>query len=129
MSPDRLTALKKVVKSMEKGVRENQLSLVIDSNLEFHKLIVRICNNNVLAQTLNRLWDTIRMWSTANVGNRPWIGNAVKEHKKIIEALEKRDGLFVEKLIQDHVIHAGNIFTSADSNLGGKEKEKIPHKG
>jgi len=120
MGSDHLGALKKIVKNMEKGIRENQFALVVESNLEFHKLIVRICDNHVLAQTLNRLWDTIRMLSTASLGNKFWIGNAVKEHKRIINAFERKDGSFVEKLIRDHVIHAGKIFISAESKPGEK---------
>jgi DNA-binding GntR family transcriptional regulator len=121
MNPDHLQELKRVVRDMEKGIRENQLSRIIDSNLEFHKLIVRISNNKALTQTLNRLWDTVRMLSSASLEDRYWMGSAVKEHKKIIEAFEKKDGLYVEKLIRDHVIHAGKIFISA---MEGESTEK-----
>jgi len=111
---DHIESLRRIVKNMAKGGREGQLDLVIKSNLEFHKLIVDICDNNVLAQTLNRLWDTIRMLSIASLGNRSWIPNAVKEHKNIVEALERKDGLIVEKLIRDHVSHACKIFTVSE---------------
>ena len=122
MNRSHIKALRKVVKDMGKGIRENKLTLIIESNLEFHKLIVQISDNKVLNQTLNRLWDTVRMLSTASLGDRFWIGSAIKEHEKIIEAFEKKDGLFVEKLIRDHVIHAGDIFISALSGLAEEKK-------
>jgi DNA-binding GntR family transcriptional regulator len=61
------------------------------------------------------------MLSSASLEDRYWMGSAVKEHKKIIEAFEKKDGLYVEKLIRDHVIHAGKIFISA---MEGESTEK-----
>jgi DNA-binding GntR family transcriptional regulator len=107
MNPGHIAELKKIVRNMEKGRRDHQIDLVIKSNLEFHRLIVEVCRNNVLAQTLNRLWDTVRMLSMSSLGNRGWIPNAVRQHKEIIAALEKNEALSVERLIRDHVIHAG----------------------
>ncbi len=122
MNVEHIEGLRGVVKKMERGTKENRLDLAIESNLEFHKLIVEICNNNVLAQTLERLWDMVRMMSMTNLEDKFWVRRSVNEHRRIVDALEKKDGLFVEKLIRDHVLHAGKIFTSTEFRVGREKR-------
>ena len=118
-----IESLKKIEKKMRKGAREKELSLAIKSNLEFHKLVVDICSINVLSETLKRFWDTVRIMSMTNLDNSTWIHTSIKEHKEIIDALEKRDGSAAERLMRNHVIHAGKIFTHASSQ-GEKQGKK-----
>jgi DNA-binding GntR family transcriptional regulator len=131
MNRGHIESLKKIEKNMGKGAKENQLTLAIKSNLEFHKLIVDVCNINILTETLKRFWDTVRMMSRTNLDDRSWIETSMKEHQEIIDALEKKDGLAAERLIRDHVIHAGRIFTSSGSEAGkqGKENSTRAEKG
>jgi DNA-binding GntR family transcriptional regulator len=110
-----IESLKKIERMMRQGAREKQLSLAIKSNLEFHKLIVDICNVTVLSETLKRFWDTVRIMSTTNLDDSSWVNTSIKEHKEIIDALEKKNGPAVERLIRSHVIHAGKIFTHTGS--------------
>ena len=132
MNRGHIESLKKIEKTMGRGAKENQLALAIKSNLEFHKLIVDICDVNVLTETLKRFWDTVRMMSMTNLDDRTWIQTSMKEHQKIIDALERKDGPATERLIRNHVIHAGRIFTSGGSpgeeqglkNTARVEKEK-----
>jgi DNA-binding GntR family transcriptional regulator len=128
MNRGHIESLKKIEKNMGKGAKENQLTLAIKSNLEFHKLIVDVCDINILTETLKRFWDTVRMMSRTNLDDSSWIQTSMKEHQKIIDALEKKDGLAAERLIRDHVIHAGRIFTSAGSEAG-KENSTRAEKG
>jgi DNA-binding GntR family transcriptional regulator len=117
-----IESLKKIERMMRQGAKEKQLSLSIKSNLEFHKLIVDICNINVLSETLKRFWDTVRMMSMTNLDDTSWIHTSIKEHKEIIDALEKKNGSAAERLIRKHVIHAGKIFTGTGSPVVKQEK-------
>jgi DNA-binding GntR family transcriptional regulator len=110
-----IESLKKIERTMKQGARERQLSLSIKSNLEFHKLIVDICDINVLSEILKRLWDTVRIMSMTTLDDRTWIRTSMEEHKEIIDALGKKRGSTVERLIRNHVIHAGKIFTHTGS--------------
>jgi len=114
VKPQDLRELKNAVQKMEEGIKKNQITWVVDSNLEFHQLIVRMSGNHILTQTLNRLWDTIQIWSVRSLSNRAWTLRSVREHKKIIEALEKGDGDTAEKLIRDHIEHASDVFLGKD---------------
>ena len=49
-----------------------------------------------------------------NLDDSSWINTSIKEHKEIIDALEKKNGSAVERLMRNHVIHAGKIFTHAE---------------
>lgn len=102
--------LKAAIKRMEAGIGRNQIKMVIDSNLEFHQRIVQIGHNSILTQTLNRLWDTIQIWSARSLENRSWTQKSVKEHKEIINALENGDGEMAENLVRNHIEHAWGIF-------------------
>lgn len=112
-----IESLKKIERMMRRGAKEKQLSLSIKSNLEFHKLIVDICDIGVLSETLKRFWDTVRMMSMTNLDDRSWIHMSIKEHKEIIDALEKKNGAAAERLIRKHVVHAGKIFTGTGSPM------------
>ena len=118
-----IESLKKIERKMGKGAKEKQLALAIQSNLEFHKSIVDICDVKVLTETLKRFWDTVRMMSTTNLDDKSWSQTSLKEHQEIIDALEKKDGLAAERLIRDHVIHAGKIFTSAGSQADDQSRK------
>jgi DNA-binding GntR family transcriptional regulator len=110
IDPHHVRDLKGAIKRMETGIERNEIKMVIDSNLEFHQLIVQIGHNSILTQTLNRLWDTIQIWSARSLENRYWTRKSVKEHKEIISALEKGDGEMAEKLVRNHIEHAWGIF-------------------
>jgi DNA-binding GntR family transcriptional regulator len=118
-----IESLKKIERRMGKGAKEKKLALAIQSNLEFHKSIVDICDVKVLTETLKRFWDTVRMMSTTNLDDISWSQTSLKEHQEIIDALEKKDGLAAERLIRDHVIHAGKIFASAGSQADDQSKK------
>ncbi|HBB18113.1 MAG TPA: hypothetical protein DCZ97_14355 [Syntrophus sp. (in: bacteria)] len=118
-----IESLKKIERMMKRGAKEKQLSLSIKSNLEFHKLIVDICDISVLSETLKRFWDTVRMMSMANLDDNSWIHTSIKEHKEIIDALEKKNGSAAERLIRKHVIHAGKIFTHTGSRAEKQGKK------
>ncbi|MHB8908593.1 MAG: GntR family transcriptional regulator [Syntrophales bacterium] len=126
MNRSHIESLKKIEKTMGRGATENELALAIKSNLEFHKLIVDICDVNVLTETLKRFWDTVRMMSMTNLDDRTWIQRSMKEHQKIIDSLERKDGPAAERLIRNHVIHAGRIFTAAGSPVKVQGKKKSP---
>ena len=118
-----IESLKKIERKMRQGAKGKELSLAIKSNLEFHKSVVDICNIDVLSETLKRFWDTVRIMSSTNLDNSSWIKTSIKEHKEIIEALEKKDGSAVEQLMRDHVIHAGKIFSHARSQAEKQGKD------
>jgi DNA-binding GntR family transcriptional regulator len=118
-----IESLKKIEKKMRQGAKEKELSLAIKSNLEFHKLVVDICSINILSETLKRFWDTVRIMSMTNLDDSTWINTSMKEHKEIIDALEKKNGAAVERLMRNHVIHAGKIFTRT-SSPGEKQGKK-----
>lgn len=117
-----IKSLKEIERKMSQGAKEKQLSLSIKSNLEFHKLIVDICDIQILSETLKRFWDTVLMMSMTNMDDRSWIHTSIKEHKDIVDALEKKNGAATERLIRKHVIHAGKIFTDTGSPLEKQEK-------
>ena len=125
--------LKKTEQMMGQGAKEKQLSLSIKSNLEFHKMIVDICDVNVLSETLKRFWDTVRIMSSTTLDDSAWIKTSIKEHREIIGALEKKKASVVERLIRNHVIHAGKIFTGAahprEKQLRKKESTQSGFKG
>ncbi len=108
--------MKSAIERMETGIQRNQIKMVIEANLEFHQLIVQIGHNTILTQTLNRLWDTIQIWSARSLENRSWTRKSIKEHKEIIHAMESRNGELAEKLVRSHIEHAGDIF--GDSSVG-----------
>ncbi|MFQ6111631.1 MAG: FCD domain-containing protein, partial [Nitrospinota bacterium] len=69
----------------------------------FHKLLVRTSGNERLISIMNGLFDQIKLMQLKSVtlsgpGDRP-----LREHRAIIESLERHDPDLAEKLTREHI--------------------------
>lgn len=97
-----LQNLTSVVADMDAKLIEKDLSGFLEANATFHKGIVALAGNGVLARVYDDMFDKLqRVRHLVSYDQHRWEDSAV-EHRSILEALAARDGGELSKKLQEH---------------------------
>jgi DNA-binding GntR family transcriptional regulator len=114
LDEDTLSKFRELIRVMELPVSgEAQRSLHEQKNSEFHTLLVDLSGNRKLIQMYRQLKAHITIARIHN-SRAAWHGRVSKEraeHRKILAALEARDGEAAKRLIKIHVLGASSRLT------------------
>lgn len=72
-------------------------------NAEFHGIINRACGISRLAPIIDNLWLAVEPYRQYYIRDRQLLEVAQDQHRKIVEALKKRDGDEVERILERHL--------------------------
>lgn len=112
--------LEENIEQTKDSVSANNLLVFADLNFRFHNLIVNNCGNNYLKKILNDLYNKYPQYRMRTLGFAGRLDSALEEHRKILEALKKREEKNVDRLSQEHVKKSLKIFLM---NLKKKQSE------
>ena len=109
--PVEILGLKKLLKEVEKHL-QRKTDRMMEKDSEFHRAIFRTCRNQVLCDII----DWLRTRSHI-VGYNAWslpqrIEQSLLEHREILQAIEKRDPVQLEKMIGKHLTYSKNSYLS-----------------
>jgi DNA-binding GntR family transcriptional regulator len=87
-------------------IEENEdLEKFLDLDREFHMLTYSACSIDPLNASVTRLWNSTQHYRRSYVAlggrNRMWVVNA--EHRLILDAVVRRDGLDAERYLAGHI--------------------------
>lgn len=91
----------------QQDLREDTAYFQREGDLDFHYRIIQGSHNATLIQMLiGELYHQVRMYryQFSTISNRP--RKALNEHRRIIEAIESRDGEMAELLMRRHISRA-----------------------
>ncbi|MED5389481.1 MAG: GntR family transcriptional regulator [Pseudomonadota bacterium] len=91
----------------QQDLREDTAYFQREGDLDFHYRIIQGSHNATLSQMLiGELYHLVRMYryQFSSVANRPQ--KALNEHRRIVEAIESRDGEMAELLMRRHISSA-----------------------
>ncbi|MEX2260452.1 MAG: GntR family transcriptional regulator [Bryobacteraceae bacterium] len=77
-----------------------------EAGQEVHKLIVSSCGNRVLSQMILSLHDHFARFRNLSLQIPEKLLSSHREHRRIVDALKRRDGEAAERLVQEHFDHA-----------------------
>jgi len=104
MDDKTLSRLRKSLKKISSIPDDDDMLLkYTPADVEFHSLLLESCNNKVLKnmmEVVNIHLQVLRLRTVVLPGRAK---QTVREHYKILEAIEKRDTLSVEKMMRKHV--------------------------
>lgn len=103
ITPEQLKELKDVLDLMEFYTQKGEIDKVSELDTQFHDIIFRACQSRPLESVLshfNHFIQRARLVSIKSIGRAQV---SLEEHKKIYEALEKRDPEEAEKAMISHV--------------------------
>ena len=115
LAAERLTGddfgqLEKLLLKMEKVILEKKYEKIPPLDRDFHRIICEASGNEYLCKTIFDLWDL----SLRNPGIFAFVPERARkslpEHKRILNALKKRDGLLAEKLVLKQKENTRNAF-------------------
>src|SRR5678816_4091821 len=73
-----------------------------DANIAFHQAIIRLSGSNLMGKTIDDLFIHVRAIRRMTISQRDRAARSIKDHMKIIEALEARDTELAERLVRQH---------------------------
>lgn len=99
ISKNKLDKLKKLIEEMK--AYKNNIERVISLNDEFHKLICNASGNERLYYIVESMLKHFPRNISWNLPGR--VKSTIKEHEKVLEAIEKRESGKAEKLMMKHL--------------------------
>jgi len=105
-----INLLEKLIVKMENAIRSKNYEKLPPLDREFHQTIYSACGNEYLYKFITEIWDL----SFRNPGVFAFIPERARkslpEHRKILQALKKRDGTLAEKLILEQKENSRKAF-------------------
>ena len=73
-----------------------------DANIAFHQAIIRLSGSHLMGKTIENLFIHVRAIRRMTISQSDRAARSIKDHIRIIEALEKRDTELAERLVRQH---------------------------
>jgi len=103
-SDQEISALRRMFATFEGGAPQAKLDEYSEVNIEFHQAIIRMSGNRVLIDLAENLFTHMRMIRRKTIGEMDRADRSIRDHIKIIEALEARDTTRAEELVRNHAL-------------------------
>ena len=107
---DVVTRLTDLADRHEDAVSRDDLADVIRFNNEFHDVLFDLCGNRFLSEQIRHLGaaaNAIRSW---RIGDPVLLGQAVREHRAMIEALAEGERETLRKLVAEHIMPSKELY-------------------
>jgi len=104
--------LEKNIRESEQYILKKKLDKVSTLNTEFHDYLNRLSKNEKLLAIINGLKDQIFQYRSAilRVPTKPKL--SVEHHKKMIEAIKKKNTNLLKTIIEEHILAGKEIILS-----------------
>ena len=98
-----IAELKKANKEFEKAIKQGDLTVITDADVEFHEIIYNATNNTRLINILNNLREQMYRYRVEYLKDRNSHAKLVEEHELIIAQLSSGDEIGAVKTILTHI--------------------------
>jgi len=95
--------LERNIKESEQYIQKKEWNKVSKLNTEFHDYLNRLSENERLLSIINELRDQIFQFRSAILRVPLKAKISIDHHKKMIEAIKRRDVQLLKKLAQEHI--------------------------
>lgn len=101
---EQIAALRQMFTTFEGDQVRAHLDEYSDVNIEFHQAIIKLSANRVLIGMAENLFTHMRMIRRKTIVEKDRVDRSIRDHIKIIEALEGRATDRAEVLVRDHAL-------------------------
>ncbi len=101
---EQIAALRKMFTTFEGDQVRAHLDEYSEVNIEFHQSIIKLSGNRVLIEMAENLFTHMRMIRRKTIVEKDRVDRSIRDHIKIIEALETRATDRAEVLVRDHAL-------------------------
>jgi DNA-binding GntR family transcriptional regulator len=101
---EQIAALRQMFTTFEGDQVRAHLDEYSEVNIEFHQSIIKLSGNRVLIEMAENLFTHMRMIRRKTIVEKDRVDRSIRDHIKIIEALEARATDRAEVLVRDHAL-------------------------
>jgi DNA-binding GntR family transcriptional regulator len=116
--PDRqLKQLEKNIKETEYFYHQWDANRLFNLNTKFHDVIIQYSRSEMLSQLLASFREYIQRYRLTMLYQKERFHSSIEHHKNILQALKGRDGVAVEKALQEHILEAKEVLLTETKRL------------
>lgn len=105
LSDEQIGAIEALVSKIEAS---SGPTLFYHSNMEFHGLLTTLTENDHLIKLMDSLRSRIQCVNLQILLAPGQMATSIKDHRKILEAMKRRDSVRAEQLMRNHILQAKN---------------------
>lgn len=106
ITENELKAVKENVRQAEEWLAAKDIHNVVLCETEFHEILYKAAKSEVLFETISALTDKFRWLRAIALNVLGGASQSVEQHKKILAAIERRDGRAIKKIMRVHLSDA-----------------------
>ncbi len=95
--------LQLIITEYDYAVKEQDIEVMVQKDVEFHETIFNATNNEKLSQFFNNMREQVDRYRIAYIKSTVENNNVSKEHTEILEALRNRDEDYAARLASEHI--------------------------
>ena len=105
----KLAMLEDKLRESEEYVKRVETEKLIQLNTEFHDILYQSSNSRKLYNMINNLRDYFFRYRVAILSIKGIPQRSLRDHKKMLVAMKKKDSALVEKLVREHILRGKEI--------------------
>jgi len=109
----------RLIRKMLKAHGKGDIHAYIETSLNFHRLFIRRCGNEIMVNLLENLTDRIRQLAFLAVRNREEIPLFIEDYEKMLKALKAHDPEEAKRALREHLGRVGESLYSVLERRGG----------
>ncbi|NRY63171.1 GntR family transcriptional regulator [Clostridium beijerinckii] len=111
ISKERILELREMLQKMEESINNNDIKEYWRLHSEFHGSIMYLSNNQRLIDQMKQIYEYLSKLRNFTLVMNKRRSIAMKEHKALIEAFEKKDEILAEQIGREHTLNAKKFLT------------------
>ena len=92
-----------LINKMRKAYQKGDIHTYIETSLDFHRLFISNCGNQMMTDFLEDLTDKIKRLAFLAVAKRDQIPAFIEDYERMLKALEIRDSAQAKKALREHL--------------------------
>lgn len=105
----KLEMLEDKLRESEECLKRRNTEKLIQLNTEFHDILYKSSNSRKLYHMINNLRDYFYRYRVAILGLNGIPQVSLRDHRKMVAAMRKKDSALVEKLVREHILRGKEI--------------------
>lgn len=106
ITPAEIKALEQNIKEAEKCVGTNDINQIMRCEVGFHEILYKATNSEVFVDTINRHVYKFQWLRVIALNSHEGASESLEDHKRMFEAVKKRDANALRRIIKQHIKHA-----------------------
>ena len=125
ITDEEIAAIQRLHDTMLEHYRRRELQPYFRVNQQIHERIIAAADNDVLEEMYNTLSQRVKRVRYSKKMTDDFWKRAVEDHEAMIEALQKRDGLMLGRILREHLCNKLEV-ASLDGMIEEEGDDELP---